>query len=176
MSRPELEKLEGILAQTVEFDYWSKSIEHAADADALEVVALDYRWAEDLNLSDEQQDALWSQIAARRAQLTAQPTFTTEPVAAYPAEETNLPYDVVVEKLHIEPPEPPEQESPAPPARNFHISDSHLGEGGPKQKFARNVEAIRTLQTLESENRNATPEEQETPVPVRRVGRPGRCL
>ena len=161
MSRPELEKLEGILAQTVEFDYWSKSIEHAADADALEVVALDYRWAENLNLSDEQQDALWSQIAARRAQLTAQPTFATEPVAAYPAEETNLPYDVVVEKLHIEPPEPPEQESPAPPARNFHISDSHLGEGGPKQKFARNVEAIRTLQTLESENRNATPEEQE---------------
>ena len=163
MSRPELEKLEGILAQTVEFDYWSKSIEHAADADALEVVALDYRWAENLNLSDEQQDALWSQIETRRAQLTAQPTFTTEPVAAYPAEETHLPYDVVVEKLHIEPPiEPPAQEAPAPPARNFHISDSHLGEGGPKQKFARNVEAIRTLQTLENENRNATPEEQET--------------
>ena len=162
MSQSELEKLEGILAQTVEFDYWSKSIEHAADADALEVVALDYRWAENLNLSDEQQDALWSQIETRRAQLTAQPTFATEPVAAYPAEETNLPYDVVVEKLHIEPPiEPPEQEAPAPPAQNFHISDSHLGEGGPKQKFARNVEAIRTLQTLENENRNATPEEQE---------------
>ena len=91
-----------------------------------------------------------------------QSTFTTEPVAAYPAEETHLPYDVVVEKLHIEPPiEPPEKEMPAPPARNFRISDSHLGEGGPKQKFARNVEAIRTLQTLENENRNATPEEQE---------------
>ena len=87
-----------------------------------------------------------------------QPTFVTEPVAAYPAEETNLPYDVVVEKLHIE---PPERETSEPPARNFHISDSHLGEGGPKQKFARNVEAIRTLQTLENENRNATPEEQE---------------
>ena len=87
-----------------------------------------------------------------------QPTFTTEPVAAYPAEETNLPYDVVVEKLRID---PPEQETPVLPARNFHISDNHLGEGGPKQKFARNVEAIRTLQTLESEKRNATPEEQE---------------
>ena len=161
MSQPELEKLEGILAQTVEFDYWSKSIEHAADADALEVVALDYRWAEDLNLSDEQQDALWSQIETRRAQLTAHPTFATEPVAAYPAEETHLPYDVVVEKLHIEPPiEPPAQEAPAPPARNFHISDSHLGEGGPKQKFARNVEAIRTLQILENEDRSATPDEQ----------------
>ncbi len=162
MSRPELEKLEDVLARAVEFDYWSKSIEHAADADALEVVALDYRWAEDLNLSDEQQDALWSQIETRRVQLTAQPTFATEPVAVYPAEETNLPYDVVVEKLHIEPPiESHEQETPAPPAQNFRISDSHLGEGGPKQKFARNVEAIRTLQTLENENRNATPEEQE---------------
>ena len=92
-----------------------------------------------------------------------QPTFTTEPVASYPAEETHLPYDVVVERLHIDPPEqePPKQETPVTPARNFRISDDHLGEGGPKQKFARNVEAIRTLQTLESENRNATPEEQE---------------
>ena len=87
-----------------------------------------------------------------------QPTFTTEPVVAYPAEETHLPYDVVVEKLRIN---PPEQETPVPPAQNFHISDDHLGEGGPKQKFARNVEAIRNLKTLESENRNATPEEQE---------------
>ena len=87
-----------------------------------------------------------------------QPTFVTEPVVAYPAEETHLPYDVVVERLRID---PPEQETPALPARNFRISDDHLGEGGPKQKFARNVEAIRTLQTLENEGRNATPEEQE---------------
>ena len=159
MSPPELEKLEAVLARAVVFDYWSKSIEHAADADALEVVALDYQWAEGLNLSDEQRSALGEQIEDRKAQLTAQPTFTTEPVAAYPAEETNLPYDVVVEKLRID---PPEQEAPVLPARNFHISDDHLGEGGPKQKFARNVEAIRTLQTLENENRNATPEEQET--------------
>ena len=163
MSPPELEKLEDVLARAVEFDYWSKSIEHAADADALEVVALDYRWAENLNLSDEQRSALWEQIEDRKAQLTAQPAFTTEQVASYPAEETNLPYDVVVEKLRIDPPEqePPEQETPAPPAQNFRISDDHLGKGGPKQKFARNVEAIRTLQTLENENRNATPEEQE---------------
>ena len=158
MSPPELEKLEAVLARAVVFDYWSKSIEHAADADALEVVALDYQWAEGLNLSDEQRSALGEQIEDRKAQLTAQPTFTTEPVAAYPAEETNLPYDVVVEKLRID---PPEQEAPVLPARNFHISDDHLGEGGPKQKFARNVKAIRTLKTLENENRNATPEEQE---------------
>ena len=86
------------------------------------------------------------------------PTLTSEPVAFYPAGKNGLPYDVVVERLHVEPPQP---EIPAPPARNFRITDEHLGEGGPKQKFARNIEAIRTLQTLEDENRNATPEEQE---------------
>ena len=163
MSPPELEKLEAVLARAVVFDYWSKSIEHAADADALEVVTLDYQWAEDLNLSREQRIALWEQIEDRKAQLAVQPTFTTEPVASYPAEETHLPYDVVVERLHIDPPEqePSKQETPVTPARNFRISDDHLGEGGPKQKFTRNVEAIRTLQTLESENRDATPEEQE---------------
>ena len=157
MPQPELEKLEAVLARAVEFDYWSKSIEHAADADALEVVALDYRWAEDSNLSDEQRDALWVQIEARKEQLTTQPAIPTEPMAAYPAEETHLPYDVVVERLHVDQPQP---EIPAPPARNFHITDEHLGEGGPKQKFARNIEAIRTLQAIEAEGRSATPEEQ----------------
>ena len=47
------------------------------------------------------------------------------------------------------------------PGINFRITDDHLGEGGPKEKFARNIEAIETLFTLEAENRNATPEEQE---------------
>ena len=87
-----------------------------------------------------------------------EPTATSAPEAFYPADKNDLPYDVVVERLHVEPPQP---EIPASPARNFRITDEHLGEGGPKQKFARNVEAIRTLQTLENENRNATPEEQE---------------
>ncbi len=41
------------------------------------------------------------------------------------------------------------------------VLDDHIGEGGPKQKFARNMEAIKTLFQLESENRNATAEEQE---------------
>lgn len=53
------------------------------------------------------------------------------------------------------------REIPPVPAVNFHITDDHIGEGGPKQKFARNMEAIKTLFQLESENRNATPEEQE---------------
>ena len=51
---------------------------------------------------------------------------------------------------------------PAPePAGNFHITDDDLGVGGPKQKYARNIEAIRTLVKLEQEHRGATVEEQQ---------------
>ena len=46
-------------------------------------------------------------------------------------------------------------------AVNFHITDDALGIGSAKEKFRRNVEAIRTLEKIESENRTATPEEQE---------------
>ena len=88
-----------------------------------------------------------------------QPEYTTETVAVYPGEKNNLPYDVVVEKLHFDEPEhtPPTQA----PAKNYHITDDALGIGGAKEKFHRNVEAIRTLEKIESENRIATPEEQE---------------
>ena len=47
------------------------------------------------------------------------------------------------------------------PAGNFHITDDHLGEGGAKQKYARNIEAIRTLFKLEEDHRGATAEEQQ---------------
>ncbi|MBS6621496.1 MAG: DEAD/DEAH box helicase family protein [Faecalibacterium prausnitzii] len=51
---------------------------------------------------------------------------------------------------------------PAPePAGNFHITDDHLGEGGAKQKYARNIEAICTLFKLEQEHRGTTAEEQQ---------------
>ena len=49
----------------------------------------------------------------------------------------------------------------AAPAGNFRITDDHLGEGGAKQKYARNIEAIRTLFKLEQEHRGATAEEQQ---------------
>lgn len=56
-------------------------------------------------------------------------------------------------------PQTPEQ---APPPPNFRITDDHLGEGGAKTKYGYNAAAIRTLQTIEAEERYATPEEQET--------------
>lgn len=50
---------------------------------------------------------------------------------------------------------------PVPMPENFHITDDHLGAGGLKTKFRNNIEAIKTLQLIEQENRYATPEEQE---------------
>ena len=133
------------------------------------------------------------------------PAFHTEPVTVYPGEQSHLPYDVVVERLHVDRPEPtpPEPtlapdaepgEKPEHPvaipingdwqtfpnqraaeqaayqeykdnlrrnAQNFHISDDHLGEGGPKAKYQANVAAIKLLKHLEETTGQATPEQQE---------------
>ena len=168
--------------------------------------------------------------------------YTTETVEVYPGEKNNLPYDVVIEKLHFgepektEPEKPdykvgdtviiegtefiiedisdrevqlrdpkllypifraesrenferlleretentlpePDRKSPAKQAEpkidksgavNFHITDDAPGNDAvkanagfaPKEKFRRNIEAIRTLEKIEGENRIATPEEQ----------------
>ena len=80
---------------------------------------------------------------------------TPETEKVYPGEKNHLPYDVVVERLHIEEPE-------RPAAQNFHITDPDLGAGGQKTKYQNNVAAIRLLKDLEAQGRSATPEEQET--------------
>ena len=53
------------------------------------------------------------------------------------------------------------EEGAPEPAGNFRITDEELGAGGSKQKFARNIKAIKTLFTLEQEHRGATAEEQQ---------------
>ena len=50
--------------------------------------------------------------------------------------------------------------APLPPAENFRIMDNDLGKGGAKEKFWRNIKAIATLKQIETDGRNATPEEQ----------------
>ena len=92
---------------------------------------------------------------------STRPIRTEKTVAVYPAKENNLPFDIVIQTISTESPTV-EAEHPAPePAGNFHITDDHLGEGGAKQKYARNIEAIRTLFKLEEEHRGATAEEQQ---------------
>ena len=92
---------------------------------------------------------------------STRPVRTEKTVAVYPAKENNLPFDIVIQTISTESPTV-EAEHPAPePAGNFHITDDHLGEGGAKQKYARNIEAIRPLFKLEEEHRGATAEEQQ---------------
>ena len=96
-------------------------------------------------------------------QVTTQPDDTVKTVAIYPAEENRMPYDIVIQTIGSKSPtlDAVEAErSTLELAGNFHITDDDLGVGGPKQKFARNIEAIRTLFKLEEEHRGATAEEQ----------------
>ena len=135
---------------------------------------------------------------------TESPTFHSETMAVYPGDKNHLPYDVVVEQLHIEEPEPPApvtepektfeevldehpisvqvngewrtfpnaraaeeasyeeyKENVRRNAKNFRITDNHLGEGGPKAKFQDNVAAIKLLKHLEETSEQAIPEQQE---------------
>ena len=89
------------------------------------------------------------------------PVRTEKTVAVYPAKENNLPFDIVIQTISTESPTVEAKHSAPEPAGNFHITDDHLGEGGAKQKYARNIEAIRTLFRLEAEHRGATAEEQQ---------------
>ena len=65
-------------------------------------------------------------------------------------------FDDAISQAEIDEPPVPQK----PPAENFRIMDDDLGKGGAKEKFWRNIKAIATLKQIESENRNATPEEQ----------------
>ena len=86
---------------------------------------------------------------------------TEKTVAVYPAKENNLPFDIVIQTISTESPTVEAERPTLELAGNFHITDDHLGEGGAKQKYARNIEAIRTLFRLEEEHRGATAEEQQ---------------
>ena len=111
---------------------------------------------EELLRQDERNASLFVQ-EEKESSTPELPELTTEPETIYPAEQNELPYDIVVERLRVNEAERPE---PEPIAANFRITDEHLGEGGPKQKFRANIMAIQLLKKCEEENRPATPDEQ----------------
>ena len=103
---------------------------------------------------------------------TGFPIFRTEPISFVRE---------IVEQADpaaLAPPQPQTDEPPAvltPPkkkkrnalaypldadGRNYRITDDHIGEGAPLERFQRNLDAIRTLKAVEAENRSATAEEQ----------------
>ena len=103
---------------------------------------------------------------------TGFPIFRTEPISfvrkiveqadpatlAPPQPQTDEPPAVLT------PPKKKKQNALAYPldadGRNYRITDDHIGEGAPLERFQRNLDAIRTLKTVEAENRTATAEEQ----------------
>ena len=95
------------------------------------------------------------------------PAAVEQPKEAEPQEEPVKLHSIVIDlrpswEREFQEPEPQQtQKAPAVNKRiDFRITDDHLGEGGAKTKFQRNVTAIRTLKAIEAENRLATPEEQ----------------
>lgn len=103
---------------------------------------------------------------------TGFPIFRTEPISfvrkiveqadpaalAPPQPQTDKP------PAALTPPKKKKQNALAYPldadGRNYRITDDHIGEGAPLERFQHNLDAIRTLKTVEAENRAATAEEQ----------------
>ena len=103
---------------------------------------------------------------------TGFPIFRTEPISfvrkiveqadpaalAPPQPQTDKP------PAALTPPKKKKQNALAYPldadGRNYRITDDHIGEGAPLERFQRNLDAIRTLKTVEAESRAATAEEQ----------------
>ncbi len=83
----------------------------------------------------------------------------TEPIVVDMSDVEEIEEEEVTAKEDI--PESQEQEKAVLEPHNFRIQDNDLGAGGPKSKYKANMEAIHLLQTLEKEERLATPEEQE---------------
>ena len=98
-----------------------------------------------------------TESSASNEETESKTEIITETVEVISAEENHLPYDVVIQTIRTEEPEPVKPIEKT----NFRITDDALGHGGPKAKFRMNMDAIRTLQTIEFEQRLATPEEQE---------------
>ena len=153
------------------------------DAEEKRLAVLYFRWDEVAPLLRGMYARQLDGFGQEQPQPSAEsPAFHSETVAVYPGDKNNLPYDVVVERLHIEEPEPPApvtepektfeevlDEHPVSiqvngqwqtfpnakaaeeasyeeykanlrrNAKNFRITDEHLGEGGPKAKFQRCV-------------------------------------
>ena len=105
-----------------------------------------------------------AQLAEDQSEEQPTPTTPSE-LPDEPTEEVKLHSIVIDLRPSWEREEPKPEPVSIQPVSNeridYRITDDHLGEGGAKTKFQRNVAAIRTLKQIESEYRLATPEEQE---------------
>ena len=128
-------------------------------APVLRAVFLEEAQAQSRTQAQPEPDISLPEQPASEATEPEQPQFTTETVAFYPGEKSQLPYDIEIQTIRTTEPEPPVPQKP--PAENFRITDDNLGTGGAKAKFRANMAAINLLKELEFEGAQATPEEQD---------------
>ena len=128
-------------------------------APVLRAVFLEEAQAQSRTQAQPEPDISHPEQPASEATEPEQPQFTTETVAFYPGEKSQLPYDIEIQTIRTTEPEPPMPQRP--PAENFRITDDELGVGGAKAKFRANMAAINLLKELEFDGRQATPEEQD---------------
>ena len=128
-------------------------------APVLRAVFLEEAQAQSRTQAQPEPDISLPEQPASEATEPEQPQFTTETVAFYPGEKSQLPYDIEIQTIRTTEPEPPMPQRP--PAENFRIMDDELGFGGAKTKFRANMAAINLLKELEFEGAQATPEQQE---------------
>ena len=128
-------------------------------APVLRAVFLEEAQAQSRTQAQPEPDISLPEQPASEATEPEQPQFTTETVAFYPGEKSQLPYDIEIQTIRTTEPEPPMPQKP--PAENFRILDDNLGTGGAKAKFRANMDAINLLKELEFDGRQATPEEQD---------------
>ena len=128
-------------------------------APVLRAVFLEEAQAQSRTQAQPEPDISHPEQPASEATEPEQPQFTTETVAFYPGEKSQLPYDIEIQTIRTTEPEPPMPQRP--PAENFRILDDNLGTGGAKAKFRANMDAINLLKELEFDGRQATPEEQD---------------
>ena len=128
-------------------------------APVLRAVFLEEAQAQSRTQAQPEPDISLPEQPASEATEPEQPQFTTETVAFYPGEKSQLPYDIEIQTIRTTEPEPPVPQKP--PAENFRIMDDDLGKGGAKAKFRANMAAINLLKELELEGLQASPEQQE---------------
>ncbi len=156
MSEPELERLEGIISREALYFKYHDKIAGAKSVEDMEEIQFSIM---------EDESPYFSAVSDRAwKKLTRKKMSCLEKIGKLPDRMSKSRRKCQIAPLEPDIEVPVKQAEPQidkTGAVNFHITDDDLGIGTAKEKFRRNVEAIRTLEKIESENRIATPEEQE---------------
>ena len=156
MSEPELERLEDIISREALYFKYHDKIAGAKSIEDMEEIQFSIMEDESPYFSAVS-DRVWKEFSQKENELSGENRETSGQDVQKPEEVSDTPLEPDIE-VPVKQAEPQIDKTGAV---NFRITDDALGIGTAKEKFRRNVEAIRTLEKIESENRIATPKEQE---------------